>query len=294
MNTNLVSFCLFAYNQEAFIEEAVKSALAQEYDNLEIIISDDCSSDGTFEIIQRITNAYVGKHKLIVLKNECNMGLVPHINKVLFNYAHGEYIILAAGDDVSLPQRAKLTVEAFKKNKVIGIVSPIVKIDKNGNFIEKPHKKQECIYELNRSYLKNTSFMVYGTGLSFVREVLDVFGELKKSCPTEDSTFRLRCLLLGKILLLSSDCMYYRIHGNNISSPFNIYKLKTQYIAEQYLVDVKTAFNVNLISEKIYNQLLKKINRYVKYRELSRLASDRNNFISKVHLYFYYLLYRFI
>lgn len=294
MNTNLVSFCLFAYNQEAFIEEAVKSALAQEYDNLEIIISDDCSSDGTFEIIQRITNAYVGKHKLIVLKNECNMGLVPHINKVLFNYAHGEYIILAAGDDVSLPQRTKLTVEAFKKNKVIGIVSPIVKIDKKGNFIEKPHKKEECIYELNRSYLKDTSFMVYGTGLSFVREVLDVFGELKKSCPTEDSTFRLRCLLLGKILLLSSDCMYYRIHGNNISSPFNIYKLKTQYIAEQYLVDVKTAFNVNLISEKKYNQLLKKINRYVKYRELSRLASDRNNFISKVHLYFYYLLYRFI
>ena len=294
MKTDLVSFCLFAYNQEAFIEEAVKSALAQEYDNLEIIISDDCSSDGTFEIIQRLTNAYTGKHKLIVLKNECNMGLVPHINEVLFNYTHGEYIILAAGDDVSLPQRTKLTVEAFKKNGVIGIVSPIVKIDKNGNFIEETQKKQECIYELSRSYLKNTSFMVYGTGLSFVRKVLEVFGELKKSCPTEDSTFRLRCLLLGKILLLNDNCMYYRIHGNNISSPFNIYKLKTQYIAEQYITDIETAFKINLISGEIYNRLLKKTNRYVKYRELCHFANDKSNFISKVRLYFYYLLYQFI
>ena len=48
----LVTFALFAYNQEEFIREAVEGAFAQTYEPLEIILSDDCSSDRTYEIIQ--------------------------------------------------------------------------------------------------------------------------------------------------------------------------------------------------------------------------------------------------
>ena len=50
----LVTFALFAYNQENYIRAAVEGAFAQTYQPLEIILSDDCSKDRTFEIMQRL------------------------------------------------------------------------------------------------------------------------------------------------------------------------------------------------------------------------------------------------
>jgi glycosyltransferase involved in cell wall biosynthesis len=51
---SLVTFALFAYNQEKYIREAVEGALAQTYEPLEIILSDDCSSDRTFETMREM------------------------------------------------------------------------------------------------------------------------------------------------------------------------------------------------------------------------------------------------
>jgi glycosyltransferase involved in cell wall biosynthesis len=56
----LVTFALFTYNRERYIREAVEGAFSQTYSPLEIILSDDCSSDSTFEIIREMAGAYVG------------------------------------------------------------------------------------------------------------------------------------------------------------------------------------------------------------------------------------------
>ena len=56
----LISFVLLAYKQEKYIREAVEGAFAQTYSPLEIILSDDASPDGTFEIIQEMAAAYQG------------------------------------------------------------------------------------------------------------------------------------------------------------------------------------------------------------------------------------------
>lgn len=62
----LITFALFAYNQEQFIEEAVQGAFSQTYSPLEIILSDDGSSDQTFAIISRMESEYCGPHKIIL------------------------------------------------------------------------------------------------------------------------------------------------------------------------------------------------------------------------------------
>ena len=65
----LISFCLFAYNQERFIRKAVEGALSQNYSPLEIVLSDDCSTDSTFEIIKEMAACYHGSHSIILNRN---------------------------------------------------------------------------------------------------------------------------------------------------------------------------------------------------------------------------------
>ena len=58
MEKPLVSYVLTTYNIESFIEESVKCAFEQDYENLEIILSDDCSSDHTFDIMKKMGGNY--------------------------------------------------------------------------------------------------------------------------------------------------------------------------------------------------------------------------------------------
>ena len=111
----LVSFCILTYNQEKFIEDAIKGALSQEYDNLEIIISDDGSTDRTYDIAKNLIDNYKGPHKVILNRNNPNLGIREHCNKLLYELAKGEYILLAAGDDISAPERTKEYVNLFEK-----------------------------------------------------------------------------------------------------------------------------------------------------------------------------------
>ena len=68
----LITFALFAYNQERFIREAVEGAFSQTYSPLEIILSDDCSPDRTFEIMKEMAAEYTGPHTIVLNRNEKN------------------------------------------------------------------------------------------------------------------------------------------------------------------------------------------------------------------------------
>ena len=103
MEKPLVSYVLTAYNIEDFIEESVKCAFAQDYENLEIGLSDDCSSDNTFQIMKKMAEKYDGPHRIILNRNEHNMGISQHMSKCYIELANGEIIIVAHGDDISLP-----------------------------------------------------------------------------------------------------------------------------------------------------------------------------------------------
>lgn len=111
----LVTFALFAYNQEKFIREAVEGALAQTYEPLEIILSDDCSSDRTFDIMEKMAAAYKGNHEVILRRTTTNLGVVAHVVETCKN-AKGDIIVVAAGDDVSYAERVERIVHAFEGN----------------------------------------------------------------------------------------------------------------------------------------------------------------------------------
>jgi len=98
-NQLLISVLIPAYNHEKYIGKAIESVLQQTYQNLEIIISDDCSTDRSMEII----NEYAAKDKrIVVLNNKTNKGICANFNQ-LFDRATGEFVAFFSGDDIMLP-----------------------------------------------------------------------------------------------------------------------------------------------------------------------------------------------
>jgi glycosyltransferase involved in cell wall biosynthesis len=98
----LVSILIITYNQEEFIVDAINSALNQTYSNFEIVISDDCSTDNTFSILEKFQLKYPDIIK--VVRSNLNLGVTVNHNKALIN-AVGEYICFMGGDDILLPNK---------------------------------------------------------------------------------------------------------------------------------------------------------------------------------------------
>jgi len=109
----LATFALFAFNQEAYVCEAVEAAFAQTYCPLQIILSDDCSTDKTYTMLCQMAAEYDGPHQVLVRRNDSNLGLAEHINSLVRDAA-GEVIVMAAGDDISMPDRTTRLMELFE------------------------------------------------------------------------------------------------------------------------------------------------------------------------------------
>jgi glycosyltransferase involved in cell wall biosynthesis len=111
MDLPKVSILIPTYNQEGFIDKAIRSALNQDYDNLEIIVADDFSSDSSFQIIQKYNDS-----KVKYFRNEKNSGRVANYKKALYEYATGEWALCLDGDDYLVDRTYVSTcVEVIRK-----------------------------------------------------------------------------------------------------------------------------------------------------------------------------------
>lgn len=275
----LASLIVVFYKQEKFVKDTIEGALSQTYQNLEIILSDDNSPDNTFEEITKAVKDYQGPHKIIVNRNERNMGLVPHINKALFELSHGDYIFLNGGDDISLSERVERGVKAFEDNlEVAGVTFSRVIIDKNGKEIGKVEVNRDCLSVIDNDYLKKENFMAGASALSIRRSLLDIFGKLNDDCQTEDSVLRFRSLLVGGILCKMEFGLKYRVHENNISRSLG--NFKTELIAQQYKRDLEKV--KGLISIQLYEALTNKIEFYCNYRRIQVLCEQERNIFMKL------------
>ena len=106
----LVTVILTAYNQEKYIKETLHSVFQQTYENVELIVIDNASSDGTLAVIESFKN---GPNAFSLVKNRFNSGLCKAFNKGLA-IAKGKYVIDLSGDDILMPDRIEKQVAAFE------------------------------------------------------------------------------------------------------------------------------------------------------------------------------------
>lgn len=248
----LVTFALFAYKQEAYIQPAVAAALAQTYEPLEIILSDDGSPDRTYEIMQRMAAEYGGPHRVRLNRNDPNMGLSRHVNHVMA-MASGDIVVVAAGDDISLPDRVRDSVAALQRHPGATMVSFIDEvIDDKGTTLHKPEATNtETVFDLDdflaEGPLAQRKLRISGASRAIVESVFEQFGDLMSDCPAEDGPLIMRCLVLGKGVVCGWPAIRYRRHGHQLSTEDSIAKMDTSIFRAQYLQDIANAENAGIL-----------------------------------------------
>lgn len=205
-----VTFCLLCYNQERLVARAAGSALAQDYPNLEIILSDDCSTDDSFDVLTAAQN-YQGPHTLKINRNSENLGLIGHVNRV-FELASGDLIVLAAGDDYSLPERVSTLVKRYlaEKPHPLLIHSSARKIQdgKPGATWVPPVVKRR----MRLMDMASAESLYIGATACVSRELHEIFGPIKQEGTFEDLVMGFRAALLGRMSYIDEPLVDYTVN----------------------------------------------------------------------------------
>jgi glycosyltransferase involved in cell wall biosynthesis len=214
----LVTFALICFNQEEYVQEAIQSAFSQTYSPLEILISDDCSIDRTYQIIKQMTNDYKGPHKVTYSRSPKNLGIAAHINKINL-LARGELIVVAAGDDISMPERTQRLVDEYLSSYKLAnyFYSSVQAIKTDGT----------AIGILNSPGAKNSNSklkaalspypLAIGATQAWTKLLVRAFCPLRSVVWADDQVLGVRGLLMGPIRCVDEPLVYYRV-GSGIST----------------------------------------------------------------------------
>jgi glycosyltransferase involved in cell wall biosynthesis len=211
-----VSFIVLAYNHERFVREAVRSALAQTCEPLEIILSDDGSKDRTFEIMQEEAAAYSGPHKVLLNCNQPNLGMARHLNRTV-EIASGDLVILQAGDDVSLPDRAARMIQAYRQPSPVDMVcSDAVMIDSAGAPLARQRGLPPVAPLTLEEAIARGSISALGCACAYSRTLWTKYGQIDPDVLQEDVVLPFRAMLERGIRVVSDPLVKYRIHDTNL------------------------------------------------------------------------------
>ena len=272
-----VSILMPMYNSEKYITESINSILNQGYENIELIIVDDGSTDLSIKIVEKYSDS-----RIKLYKNIENKGL-PYTRNKLLNLATGEYIALLDSDDIALENRIKIQVEFLENNKNIDIVGSSAIIF--GKYkLEKPSKviigveNIKCNLMFGNCMLNSTVMM----RSSFIKENKLFY---RKECEVcQDYSFFVDAALVGNIENMNISTIKYRTGHENITKKS---KMKNIILRKNILKEIGTrAFKGNgfFLDEIEYELISKYIwekNESIKYnyQEFNELINILNKII---------------
>lgn len=124
-----ISVVMGTYNSEKVVGEAIKSIQNQTLSEFELIICDDCSSDNTYRIIEKIAQK---DSRIKLIKNNQNLGLAKTLNRCI-EISNGDFVARMDDDDISHPDRLKIQYDFLKENIQYALVGSSVNLfDENG------------------------------------------------------------------------------------------------------------------------------------------------------------------
>lgn len=224
--TPLVSLLVPCYNHERFLDDHLQAILAQTYENMEILICDDCSRDGSFAKLMAYQNQLEKRFSRVeILQNPENAGVSRNLNRLLA-LAKGEYIKILASDDALAPQAIEKMTAWLEAHPAYGIV--VVngeKIPENAHFPEFPGSGPVYMEAPDFSqpgFLERTALCceIFAPGVMLRKDVFQHHGSYDESIPVEDFEYWLRLLAAGdtEFGYLDEKLIYYRSSETSITS----------------------------------------------------------------------------
>jgi alpha-1,3-rhamnosyltransferase len=245
--TPIVSIIVITYNSSRYILETLESARKQSYQNIELIISDDCSTDNTIQLCKdwlKINQNRFVNSKLI--EAEINTGIPGNCNRG-WKAGQGEWIKLIAGDDVLLENCIQSNLTFISQNPDIKLLySEANKIDENSNplpddqdFYKGEIKgwrnsffSKDCGQQL-KMFVRHPGFLISPTIFVNTGLLKNIDGFDENLRVFEDIPFVIRVLGTGvKICHFPVRTVNYRLHSQSISKNTN--KEKSRLILGEF------------------------------------------------------------
>ncbi len=259
----LVSIIVITYNSSKYVLETLESAKAQTYQNIELIVSDDCSTDNTVEICRE----WIAKNKERFVRTELitaekNTGIPANCNRGV-KAAQGEWVKFIAGDDALLPDCIRLNIEQILNNKNINLLQSNVLYFENifdkTNFIKTSNIQDNPFFQKVNDTDQYRQ-MLYGNKIiapsMFIKRnvVFNIGGFDEDLSLIEDLPFWTKALQYGyKIDYFNDVTVKYRVHNNHtLKQKYNLMSLNYAKNLLTYSIKYKKN-NVNVLHYYAYN-----------------------------------------
>lgn len=204
----LVSICIPAYNAELFIEETLDSALSQTYPNIEIIVSDDASTDNTVAIVRKYQ-----KSGVVLVENPKNQGMSANFNRVI-RHSSGKYVLKLDADDLIDPNYVVEQIQVLESDPEITFAHCACRlIDVNGKLIG---YERSIHGSFIRSGIDEWLRYVFGPRavniVTIRRSAFDLTDGYDERYVSSDWKMHRDLLILGKVFYNDHVLASYRVH----------------------------------------------------------------------------------
>lgn len=266
MNKPLASIVIPCYNHEKYIGSCLNSVIGQTYENIEVLICDDCSTDKSFFEIKKIESILKSRfNRVVILQNEKNLGLVKNINK-LIKLSNGEYIKILASDDMLLPNSIETSIDYLSINNDVDVLHTNAYIVNemaslpvfSKDIIGIAHTKVvKYLFPLTVSsvLIKNG---IVAPSVIIPKKTYEKYGLFDEKLYFEDKEYWVRVLAgKGKIGYLNKFTCYYRIVEGSVSHSNNDYnkEFKIYNCNKQIMLKYEPLLS-RRIKTKFYNRML--------------------------------------
>lgn len=243
MKSPTISVIIPLYNHERFIKEAVDSVLNQSFQDFELIIVNDGSTDNSEDIIKNIKD-----DKIIYLYQE-NKGAHNAINRGI-HISRGEYVSILNSDDIYYPNRFEEILKIFEADpSIYAVFSYIELIDEKGNHVglKKGADDNWLGFDHNTSFRQHNNiildllagnFLHTSSNLFCRKNVFGTIGYFSDLKYTHDYDFFLRLCYHYKIHIIKKPLLKYRFHNRNtMSEDFAASIFETGLVLSNFLIN---------------------------------------------------------
>ena len=221
-----VTVLMPTFNVEKYVREAIESVLRQTYTDFELLVIDDCSTDGTLDVVRSISDP-----RIRIERNPSNLGLADNLNRGL-SLITTELVARMDGDDIAEPFWLEREVEVLDNHPEIGICSGgFERFGTQQSLVRFPERHEDALANM----LFECTVIVPTYRMSLYRD--HGLRYSSEAFPAEDYRFWAECLRVTKLYNIQETLFHYRMHPTQICTEKRVVQQEKVAQVRRYMLE---------------------------------------------------------